>query len=48
LQTAASVLPSEGERGLKSLQTLNLRDPQVTDAGVKKLELALPSCDISK
>jgi hypothetical protein len=32
--------------GLKSLQWLNLRGTQVTAAGVKKLQEALPGCQI--
>jgi len=32
--------------GLKSLQTLNLVDTQVTDAGAAKLQKELPGCKI--
>ena len=32
--------------GLKSLQTLDLRDTQVTDAGLKERQKALPDCKI--
>jgi hypothetical protein len=35
-------------RGLTNLALLNLRDTQVTDGGVKKLEEALPNCKINR
>ena len=33
-------------KGLAQLQTLDIVDTQVTDEGVKKLQEALPNCDI--
>ena len=33
---------------LKSLQSLNLGDTQVTDAGVEDLRKALPACAINR
>ncbi|MEE2707362.1 MAG: hypothetical protein VX988_09940 [Planctomycetota bacterium] len=33
-------------KGLTDLQSLTLLGTQVTDAGVKKLQQALPNCDI--
>ncbi|NQU21935.1 MAG: hypothetical protein HQ567_11685 [Candidatus Nealsonbacteria bacterium] len=32
--------------GMTSLQSLDLRGTQVTDAGIKKLQQALPNCKI--
>jgi len=34
-------------KGLSNLLSVDLEATQVTDAGVKKLQKALPKCDIS-
>jgi hypothetical protein len=35
-------------KGLNKLQTLGLAETKVTDAGVKKLQQALPKCKIER
>ena len=35
-------------KGLTKLQSLDLRNTQVTDAGVKGLQKALPKCKIDR
>jgi hypothetical protein len=38
----------EGLRGLTALKVLSLYDTRVTDAGVKRLQQALPDCDLQR
>ena len=35
-------------KGLTNLQSLGLKNTKVTDAGVKKLQAALPKCEINR